>query len=206
MSKTIKIPYVGCYKTDNFDFGQTLTLDANQFKARVENPEHDLALAPAGWLYAGLIARCNDTKKFKLTPRGVDLLASIDSIPDDPEPEVKTKPCSKCHGSGEQPLFVSMETCDRCKGSKVEQSEARARLVGYSKLFINDKQVCGIDLASGFVHDEIQIRSPSEHEVIDAVAKIKKYMDADAKQWIPNTTKMLEPVLFNPMGHYRILR
>ena len=61
-----------------------------------------------------------ESDAYVLTPRGEDLLASIDSLPDDPEPDVKTAPCTKCNGSGKQPLFVSMETCSRCKGDKVE--------------------------------------------------------------------------------------
>jgi hypothetical protein len=72
------------------------------------------------WLRAGLIAFADSGNGIELTPRGEDLLASAAFLPDDPAPEVKTQLCSKCNGSGEQPLFVSMETCSRCKGSKIE--------------------------------------------------------------------------------------
>lgn len=90
----------------------------------------------------------NSTTKFKLTPRGEDLLASIDSLPDDPEPEVKTTtPCSKCNGLGEVPLFVSMETCDRCKGNKIEPASERP-------LFVHDEIVINVPL-TGVLQNEI---------------------------------------------------
>lgn len=98
------------------------SIDVERFAECVRKLEDDarpLVRWPLSWFDTLLLAHTSDGR-IEVTPRGQDLLASIDSLPDDPKSEVKTTPCSKCNGSGEQPLFVSMETCDRCKGSKVE--------------------------------------------------------------------------------------
>lgn len=122
-----------------------LRVDVEHFArniAKLQTNPRPLVHWPTAWFDAALIAHGHDGL-IEVTPRGADLLASIDSLPDAPTPEVKVTPCSKCNGTGEQPLFVSMETCSRCEGRKTEASEPRARL-GYNRLYVHDE----------YVHDE----------------------------------------------------
>jgi hypothetical protein len=91
------------------------------------------------WEKASLVA-VTESGAYVLTPRGEDLRASLPLLTA-AKPETAAKPCSKCHGTGEQPLFVSMETCSRCEGSKVEP--ARSSGIDFNTMTPYTLQVVG---------------------------------------------------------------
>ena len=111
MSKTVKITYSPGYRDAP---PVTVAVDVCRLAAFAIDPFADWSSTPLAWLHAQLTDGV-----WGLSPRGEDLVASIDSLPDDPTPQpVKQRAtCSRCNGTGKQPLFVSMITCDACKGS-----------------------------------------------------------------------------------------
>lgn len=90
------------------------------FAAEFDNPFADHPPEVVHYLALGLVTYDGGlTNRYRVTPRGEDLLASVHLIPDDPAPEQPSAPpCEACNGTGEQMLLVSTHVCDVCKGSK----------------------------------------------------------------------------------------
>lgn len=121
MSKHVNIPIQNSIATARIDIERFA-----KFVAKLQDEPRPLVPTPMSWFDTSLLAHGCDGL-VKVTPRGADLLASIDNIPNDPEPEVKAAACSKCNGTGETVLFAYLVTCDRCKGSKTEPVDSSAR-------------------------------------------------------------------------------
>jgi hypothetical protein len=179
------------------------SIDVERFAECVRKLEDDprpLVRWPLSWFDASLLAY-GRYGLIEVTPRGSDLLASIDSMPDDPEPEVKITPCSKCNGTGEQPLFVSMETCSRCKGSKTEPRTAADISADYGVKLADSRldplqalgRVNREQSARVPVH-EIQVTGPSLQEMEEAMKHIWERM---ANQ---------PPIAFMPFSSYSLGR
>jgi hypothetical protein len=146
------------------------------------------------WVTTSLVA-VTESGAYVLTPRGADLRASLSLLTTPTKSEIAAKSCSKCNGTGEQPLFVSMETCDRCKGSKVEPRTAADIIADYgTKLHLQAfGRVNREQSARVFVYPRSDRRTPAQQGSAEVNSILCHFLMSGRKT--PERVGELDPAL-----------